>query len=154
MAALRAEFYQIDPRGKDPHHHEAWGRQRWMDTKIQSPLPRPRVYVTPAGCGSCSGVLVCLGGACRSRGAQNPKIDGCWLSFMLSGHLDLVKLDLSFKTRILSPSNSSGRPRYGSGSVLRCPGWVPHALIWSGLRFKPLKRMSDAQFQHFERPGS
>ena len=110
-----------------------------MDTKIQSPLPRPRVYVTPAGCGSCSGVLVCLGGACRSRGAQNPKIDGCWWSFILSGHLDLVKLDLSFKTRILSPSNSPGRPRYGFGSVLTCSGWVPHALIWSVARFNPLK---------------
>ena len=62
----------------------------------------------------------------RSRAAQHLKIDGKWLWLVLSGCLDVFKLDLSFQTHKILPSNSSGRPSYGSESVSR---WILDAFF-------------------------
>ena len=63
------------------------------------------------GCNSYSGVLGCLGGDVVRDGAQNYKFEGvCFLDASYKCW-DVVKRDLSFKTRIKSSPNSSGRPR-------------------------------------------
>ena len=56
--------------------------------------------------------------ACRRRGAQKSKMHGRWLQIVLRCCVDVVELDLSFKTRIRLPHNSSGRPSCGPDTVL------------------------------------
>ena len=53
---------------------------------------------------------------CRRRGTQKLKTDVRWLRIVLRCCSDVVELDLSFKTRIRMPSNSSGvlRTRFRS----------------------------------------
>ena len=55
---------------------------------------------------------------CRRRGTQKFKMDVEWLPIVLRCCSDVVELDLSFKTRIRLPSNSSGWPSCGPDTVL------------------------------------
>ena len=58
--------------------------------------------------------------ACRRRGAQKSKMRGRWLQIVLRCCVDVVELDLSFKTRIRLPPNSPGLLRSGSDTVFGC----------------------------------
>ena len=97
-----------------------------MEAKIQS-SPRARAKrVTVEG---CTGLFWCCA-RCRRRGMQNSKIDICRFLYTSNWVPNVINLDFSFKTRILSSSNSSGVLRSGSETVsersVSLLGWFRH----------------------------
>ena len=78
--------------------------------------------------------------ACRRRGAPKSKLHGLWLQIVLRCCVDVVELDLSFKTRIRLSPNSSGQPSCGPDTVLeKNVLFFDQFSIFFGRRGRPLE---------------
>ena len=136
----------MKPCGHDAHHEKARGGHRWMDAKIQSTPRAPAKRVTLEG---CTGLFWCCA-RCRRRGMQNRKNRRLSLPIHVQLTFNVINLDFSFKTRIVSSPNSSGVVRSGFATV-----FVPDlGFGWGWRHFSTLKSGVAIAFQHSESPGS